>query len=239
MIIALIEDNLLERDSLSSLIVMEFEKVGISIKQFDFFDNGKDFLKTELLYHYDLLFLDIFIHDMSGLDLAQQVRRQNKYIRIVFYSTRNDFAAESYDVGASYYIQKPVTSNDIMRMIERLDIEDYELRRFILLPDHQQVLLRNIIHAEYSNHVIIIHQKSGPNLKTRLALNRFVDMIKEFPFLIACNKGTIVNLYEVAEWNIDFFTMKDGCTITISRRRKKEVENYYRNFLFSLARKNL
>ena len=239
MVIALIDDDPHERNYLSSLILSECKKLGIPIKQFSFFENGNDFLKGKELHQYDLIILDIFIGEMSGIDLAYEIRRQNKYVRIVFCSTSNDFACESYNVGASYYIQKPVTSQDITQMIERLDIEDYELRRFIQLPDQQQVLLRNIVYAEYSNHVITIHKKTGPDTKTRLALNQFIDIIKEFSFFITCNKGTIVNLYEVAEWNSGFFTMKNGVTVTISRRRKKEVECAYRHFLFTLAREVL
>lgn len=239
MVIALIDDDPHERNYLSSLILSECKKLGIPIKQFSFFENGNDFLKGKELHQYDLIILDIFIGEMSGIDLAYEIRRQNKYVRIVFCSTSNDFACESYNVGASYYIQKPVTSQDITQMIERLDIEDYELRRFIQFPDQQQVLLRNIVYAEYSNHVITIHKKTDPDTKTRLALNQFIDIIKEFSFFITCNKGTIVNLYEVAEWNSGFFTMKNGVTVTISRRRKKEVECAYRHFLFTLAREVL
>ncbi len=239
MVIALIDDNPYERDCLSSLVVSEFEKSGIPIKQFDFFENGEDFLKKQELHQYDLIILDIFMGEMSGIDLAHQIRLQNKYVRIVFCSTSNDFACESYNVGASYYIQKPVTSQDIIQMMERLDIEDFELRRFVSLPDQQQVLLRNIIYAEYSNHVITIHKKNEPDLKTRLALNQFTALIKDFPYFMVCNKGTIINLYEVAEWNNDFFTMSNGVTVTISRRRKKQVEKEYRYFLFSSARKEL
>lgn len=239
MVIALIDDNPHERDCLSSLVVSEFEKSGIPIKQLDFFENGEDFLKKQELHQYDLIILDIFMGEMSGIDLAHQIRLQNKYVRIVFCSTSNDFACESYNVGASYYIQKPVTSQDIIQMMERLDIEDFELRRFVSLPDQQQVLLRNIIYAEYSNHVITIHKKNEPALKTRLALNQFTALIKDFPYFMVCNKGTIINLYEVAEWNNDFFTMSNGVTITISRRRQKQVEKEYRYFLFSSARKEL
>lgn len=165
MVIALIDDNPYERDCLSSLVVSEFEKSGIPIKQFDFFENGEDFLKKQELHQYDLIILDIFMGEMSGIDLAHQIRLQNKYVRIVFCSTSNDFACESYNVGASYYIQKPVTSQDIIQMMERLDIEDFELRRFVSLPNQQQVLLRNIIYAEYSNHVITIHKKKRARFK--------------------------------------------------------------------------
>ena len=124
-------------------------------------------------------------------------------------------------------------------MIQRLNIEDYELRRFILLPDQQKILLRNIIYAEYSNHVIIIHRKNGPDLKTRLSLSKFTDLLRDYTYFIACNKGTIVNMYEISEWQPMYFTMSNHDTVVISRRKKNEIEKEYRNFLFTSIRKDL
>lgn len=239
MIIALIDDNPQEQIFITSLLAKEFEKAGIPIKKIDLYTSGKQFWEKAEPQHYDLIILDIVMPGLSGIDLARQIRAQNQYVRIVFCSSSNDFASESYDVGASYYIQKPLSSQDVAQMIERLSIEDFELRKFISLPDQQQVLLRNIIFAEYTNHVITIKQKRAPELKTRLALNQFADLIKDFPFLILCNKGTIVNLYEVTKWNGDHFIMSNHQTITISRRKKNEVEKAYRHFLFTSARKDL
>lgn len=239
MVIALIDDNPYERDCLSSLLRSEFDKARIPIRQFDFFENGEEFLKNQERNQYDLIILDIFMGEVSGIDLAYAIRRKNKFVRIVFCSASNDFASESYHVKASYYIQKPVTARDIVQMIECLDMEDFELRRYISLPDSQQVLLRSIIYAEYSNHVITVHKKKEPDLKTRLALNQFTALLKDFPYFMLCNKGTVINLYEVAEWNSDFFTMSNGDAVPVSRRRKKQVEKEYRQFLFSSVRGEL
>lgn len=239
MIIALIDDNDDERNHISSLIMKEFKNFGIPIKRFDFFKSGEEFLRSWQSSEYDLIILDIFMDEMSGIELALRIRSQNTNVRIVFCSASNDFACESYSVDASYYIQKPVTSENIHCMIQRLNIEDYELRRFILLPDQQKILLRNIIYAEYSNHVIIIHRKNGPDLKTRLSLSKFTDLLRDYTYFIACNKGTIVNMYEISEWQPMYFIMSNHDTVGISRRKKNEIEKEYRNFLFTSIRKDL
>lgn len=239
MVIAFVDDNPHERAYISSLIMNEFEKTDIPIKQIHFFENAEDFLNNHELNQYDLIILDIFMNEISGIELAYKIRKQNPYVRIVFCSTSNDFACESYNVGASFYIQKPVKAENIKKMIERLNIEDYELRRFIELPDKQQIFVREIMYAEYSKHVITIHKKLSKDIKTRLSLNAFTELIKEFSFLISCNQGTIINLYEVKEWTDECFTMKDGTVISISRRKRKVVENAYTHFLFSLTRKEL
>ena len=239
MIIALIDDNDDERNNISSLIMKEFKNFGIPIKRFDFFKSGEEFLRSWQSSEYDLIILDIFMDEMSGIELARRIRSQNTNVRIVFCSTSNDFACESYSVDASYYIQKPVTSEYIRYMIHRLNIEDYEFRRFILLPDQQKVLLRNIIYAEYSNHVITIHRKNGPDLKTRLSLSKFTDLLRDYTYFIACNKGTIVNMYEISEWQPMYFTMSNHDTVVISRRKKNEIEKEYRKFLFTTIRKDL
>ena len=60
---------------------------------------------------------------ISGVDVAKEIRRTDSDVKLVFCSRSNEFAAESYQVNAQYYLVKPATPGSIMNMLRRLDLE--------------------------------------------------------------------------------------------------------------------
>jgi Response regulator of the LytR/AlgR family len=237
--IAFVDDDTLERNKALPILLNGFQSYNIPVQRFDFFENGKSFLDAWKDGTYDLVILDIYMGELSGVDVANKVRERNKDTRIVFCSTSNEFANESYDVNACYYIQKPVTEKAVLQMIARLNIEDFELRRFITLPDGQQLILRNMIYAEYHNHQVEIFTKKGPNITTWISNSVFVDLLSSYDFLLPCNSGSVINLWEVSEMKNDMFIMSDSSCITISRRKKNEVKNLYHAFLLNSVKAHL
>ena len=233
MIIAYVDDDFNERAYALPIFLKGFQDYNIPVHRFDFFDNAAEFLENFRRECYDLVILDIYMGGLSGVEAANAVREYSKDTRIVFCSSSNEFANESYDVNACYYIQKPVTKEAVSAMISRLDIEYYEKRRFIVLPDGQKLTLRSIVYTEYSNHQIRIHTKKGPGLKTWMSHSAFAELLAPYDFMLQCNSGTMINMYEAAEMKGDVFLMNNGDMVSVSRRRKADVKSAYRSFLLS------
>ena len=77
--------------------------------QLDEYASGEAFLKTFRKERYDLLFLDQYMNELSGLATAQEIRRQDPVVPLVFVTTSRDHAVDSYGVRASGYLVKPYT----------------------------------------------------------------------------------------------------------------------------------
>ena len=65
-----------------------------------------------------------------------------------------------------------------------------------------------------------------------MSFGNFLDLISPFSILISCCKGIIVNLYEVINKENNCFILSDNSTIPISRRKIKEINNVYADFVF-------
>lgn len=135
------------------------------------------------------------------LNLRKKIRERNETVRIVFCSTSNEFASDSYEVGATYYLQKPVTFESIERMVKSLNIEEYEKRRFVILPNGQKLVLRDFIYSEYSNHLISIKLKGNRTLKVWMSQANLAGLLSNYSFFVSINTGNIINLYEVSSFN--------------------------------------
>ena len=236
--VAFVDNNQQDMDTLISSIV-KYSNESFDITSYDTYSNGESFLSEFCADKYDIVFLDIFMDNISGVDVAFEIRKTDQNIKVVFCTTSNEFATESYQVDAFYYLVKPFSDSNIKSLIHKLRSIDFELSQFITLPGEIKVYPRNIIYTEYENHKIIIHQKDGNNLCIRMSQHQWEDMICCYSYIVNCFKGVIVNLYEVVSKTDNSFSMSNGETLPISRRNIKEINTTYSDFLFQKLRKDM
>lgn len=230
--IALVDDTPEELEILSDIINNELPHATVFT-----FPSGEDFLNAWNDNSYDLILLDIYMPGMLGVDVARRIRETDGDVRLVFCTTSNEFASESYEVGANYYLQKPVSATSFQRMLKMIRLDDYEENRFIILPDGQKIVLRNITYTEYYNHSIIIHSKKRAGLQTRMSQTEWETLLAEHDFLCSCSKGIVVNFYEVDRVENGMFLLHNGESVPISRRKAKEMAERFAHFRFEQMRK--
>lgn len=73
------------------------------------FENAVDLLASMERENYDLLFLDVLMPGLSGIQAAREIRQKNENIKIVFLTSSPEYAVESYSVQATNYLLKPAT----------------------------------------------------------------------------------------------------------------------------------
>lgn len=230
--VALVDDTLKELQILSDIINEELPEADVLT-----FPNGESFLSDWENNSYDLILLDIYMEELHGIEVARKVRETDDDVRIVFCTTSNEFASESYEVGANYYLQKPVSTTSFQRMLKVIRLADYELNQFITLPDGQKIVLRNITYTEYYNHTIIIHSKKRDDLQTRMSQMEWEALLSEHKFLYNCSKGIVVNFHEVERTEDGMFILHNGDSVPISRRKTKDTLESYAEFRFEKMRR--
>lgn len=233
--IAIVDDELKEREKMMLLLD---DLLGESAV-IDVFADGEAFLNRTKEIGYDLVVLDIFIDESFGIDVAKKLREKNENVRIVFCSTSNEFASESYEVGASYYLRKPFDEQSVKTMLEKIRLADYEEEKSITLPDGQKLIAKNMLYSLYHNHVITVYVKRGEPIQTRLTQTEFEALLSEFPCFCSPSKGIVVNFREVTRKEETFVVLSNGESVPVSRRRNKEFSALYEEFRFDEIRKEL
>lgn len=71
----------------------------------------------------DLLFLDVEMDNMDGMEAARQIREFDGNIMIVFLTGYADYVFDGYSVGALDYILKPVTVQRLMELLHRVRVK--------------------------------------------------------------------------------------------------------------------
>lgn len=235
--ISVIDDNKKDREHLSLMIRISLEKYGFLVSHIKTFESGEAFLKDFDQEKYDLIFLDIYMEGLNGIETARQIREKDTRVKLIFITCTNDFASESYQVRADYYLLKPYNEKELEQAISRLGLNSIEKERTITLPDRQVIWLDSIIYTNFSGHYVTIYLLSGEQIRVRCTQNEWEKCILPFSKFILCTRGIIVNLEEVEKLESDLFIMKNNTYIPISRRKYSEVKQAYSAFLIQKARR--
>ena len=202
-----------------------------------YFQSGEAFLRVWQPGAFELIVLDIFMEKLTGMDVAKEIRKTDSDVRLVFCTTSNEFASESYEVNACYYLHKPFDRDRVKAMLDRIDLAQIEKERTVQLPDGKSVVLRDIIYADYAAHYTTLHCKYDRDIILRANLSEIEALLCAYPYFFIPSKGLIINFHEVAAQNTDTFTMSNGRILPISRRKAKEITDAYSSFLFDKLRK--
>lgn len=67
---------------------------------------------------FDVLFLDVLMPGINGIDAAREIRRYDTAVQIIFVTSSSEFAVQSYVVGAYYYQLKPIWKDRFFRLTD-------------------------------------------------------------------------------------------------------------------------
>lgn len=231
--IAITDDLNSEREKLSSAIVVPFEKVGIGIGNIDEYTSGESLLKQFSAGKYDLIFLDIYMGGMSGVETAKRIRAIDKNVMLVFVTTSNEFASESYAVKANFYLLKPIRSDMIKQLAETIAQQMQSINNIVVLPDSTVIPLSSLVYTSCSGHYVNVYLVGCEPLKIRTTHKIMEETLAKYDGIIPCNKGVLVSLANVARLDGENFYMINGDTVPISRRKMTQIKNDYTRFVLN------
>ena len=97
--------------------------------QVETFQSGCALLaRAEDVGGFDLYILDILMPELSGIDTGRRLRALGKGGEIIYLTSSNDFAADSYDVRAFFYLLKPVNEGKLFQVLDGA-VENLKRRR--------------------------------------------------------------------------------------------------------------
>ena len=111
--IAICDDEVHFMDALCPLLEQWARERGIKLMIHQF-TNGDDLIAAHQSECMDLIFLDIIMPLLSGIDTAREFRNMNQNVPIVFLTSSREFAFNSYEVKAFNYLIKPVDPEKII-----------------------------------------------------------------------------------------------------------------------------
>lgn len=172
----------------------------------------------------DVLFMDIQMNLMTGMEAAARIREIDPRVLIVFVTNLAQYAVEGYSVNAFDFILKPVDYNGFAMKLERIckELNHRNPGNFINVKTKSgrtRLNVADIIYVEVKAHDIIYHT-AKENCVVRGTLKNVTEELGKHYFSL-CNSCYLVNLAHVKKIT-KTVVLSNGEELLVSQGKRKQ-----------------
>lgn len=201
--------------------------------EIDKYSSGIAFLENDNeVTNYDIVFLDVNMDEIDGVETAKRIRIFTDKVFIVFVSAYVNYSLEGYKVDAIRYIIKDEKGfEDSLKECLKAIIQKMKLNQVCKLFRFQEgkvdLDIDKIIYVESNLHKLIFHVNSSE--KKEYTMYDKLDNIYMDDFC-RIHKSYLINFKYVLELKRYYVVLIDGTQLSIAKTRYPDVKNAYINY---------
>lgn len=226
--IALCEDDQLQRELVKNYIDRSLLNRNYEIFEFK---SGE-----ELIANYpqklDILFLDIQMEEINGMDAAKKIRTFDNNVEIIFITGIWDYVQEGYEVRAYRYIIKPIDFNSFKTQLNLCIKEIENQKRPSIVVTYKgevnKIDIGSIVYIETDNRNTLIHTKEK-SYRSNMGISK-LEKYLEGSIFFRCHNSFLINLEYINKIGQDSVFLEEY-EIQVSRHKMKELKIQFTSFL--------
>ena len=229
----LCDDNLVILHKLEQMLTKLFMKNDYAAQIGFKSDNVNDVLAYIKSHKVNVLFLDINLQsNISGIDLAAQIRRIDKEIYIIFTTAHLEYALVAYKVKTFDYIAKPITMERLQETLDRLFVDLYNTPKKYLTLNNKNIINQNDIQYIKKDGMKLIVCTPNKKYETYSSFSKIQNCLPDN--FVRCHKSYIANINNITNIEANTNTIRfENSKCYIGPKYKNnfmEVLNNYGNF---------
>ena len=233
----IVEDELPAREELKYFLNEEKE-----IKLIEEFESPLDTLNFLEKNKIDVVFLDINMPDMNGINLGKIISKIYPEVKIIFITAYKDYAVDAFEVKAFDYLLKPYSEERIRNLLKSLvstkSVDNIlnrntSLKKITINMDEKIYVLSlndvDYIEANEKETLIFANKK---RYVSKIKISKWEEMLEGYNFY-RCHRSYIINLdkiVEIEQWFNSSWIIKlknYSTTIPVSRNNIKELKELF------------
>lgn len=200
-----------------------------------FFTNGDDLINAHRSKCMDLIILDVIMPLLSGIDTAKELRHDDPAVPIIFLTSSKEFAVDSYEVNAFYYLMKPVARKKLFLVMDDfLKTIQSQKNTFTAhtASGFCKIVIDDIDYLEAQNKQVLVHMADGRAIEIREQFSACENVLVADNGFFRCHRSYIVNLNHVEQFTKTEVRTSQNTTIPISRNSYMAFKDAYFNHMF-------
>ena len=198
------------------------------------FDNSKEFsLYYSKKNKADIIFMDIEIDDMSGLDLINKVRVFDDNVIVIFVTSHNTHVTEAFRLGAFQYISKPIVGKLFHRELRRAILSMNKHRKILRIEwqgEDKFIDIQDILYIESLNKKIAIYMEDNNVYEMTKQLSTICKELADYNFGQS-HRSYIINLSKVFSVNANEVKLNNGTTVQVGRKFREEFKTKLNKYI--------
>lgn len=183
---------------------------------------------------FDILFLDVCMKDMDGMELAREIRKFDRKVQIVFLTGKTEYVFAGYEISAVRYLVKPVEENELVKALDAC-LEKLEGSRddYLAIKYHGENLRLSrseIVCIKVDGHYLHM-QTTDRVYEWKASLKEMMDKLDAERFVMA-NRSVVVNLQFVDKITREECILENGEEIAVSRGAYGPLNDAFMKYFF-------
>lgn len=204
----------------------------------DVYNSGEAFLKDFSMHKYDIVFMDIYMDGMSGVDTAKQMRTMDTDAILIFLTSSGEHMPDAFSCHAFDYVIKPTKSARVFQVmddcLEILSKKTGLNNKYIEFIENYQtirVFLRDLVSLSVDNHYVDICTSDGKEYHVKQSFSALTQELTDDNFLLI-NRGILVNLDYVSEIADGECFMTNKSSFSVKVREKSSIQQKWLDYTF-------
>ena len=225
--IAICEDNESDQRILMNAINDWANTLKVSVEILCYPD-AEMFMTTQTNIAFDLIFLDIEMGKMNGIELAEHIRQLDHNVQIVFVTSHSQYALAGYEVNALHYLLKPLSQMKLIPVLDKANLFWRDNKKeTLLIPSkfgQHEISLGSIFYINIDSHIAKIHTDKEI-IESRKTAEEFEKLLPSH--FMRCYRSIIINLLKAESMRKDSVILSNGDKLPVSRNFSKKVNDAY------------
>lgn len=231
--IAIVEDLAQDREHISACLNRYMAEHGLSYQLYTY-ENAEEFVSALNTLTFQIVFMDIYLQDMTGMEAAIYLRRRNRDCKLIFLTISTEHCLEGFRVNACHYLVKPFSEHDFTEAMERCHLQPtYDVPYLDVICDGRELKLNteSIIYLQVQKRNVLI-QTLNQTLTVNGPFHALTKPLLDDKRFLLCIQGILVNMDYISSQEETVFIVKNGDRLPINIRNKRQISQSYRDYIF-------
>ena len=230
--IAIIEDEQVHTDLLSGYLCAWSSEHGQPVSIQEFLSAENFLFVWEETNDFDILFVDIQMKKMNGVEMVRKVRERDEEIAVVFTTGITDYMETGYEVEALHYLVKPISAQKVWQCMDKLLARCHK-EEYVLVHSKDgttRIPVREITYVEARGHSCVIetYTRAGECTQTDVteSISELEERLKNHGFP-RCHRSYLCRIGSIHQIGRTEITCDSGSAIPVSRRMYAEANHAF------------
>ena len=230
--IAIVDDNRQEAGLLMN-ICQTYAAENQTIFDLHYFESGQTLFESFERSLYDIIFLDICMEDMNGIEIAKKIRQQDSAGLLVALTDGTEHMSEAFSFHAFEYMVKPVTRERIYQVLSDAIQTFPSMEHIISFISKRQTVqfpVSDLMYAVSSGHYVDIMSNESGMYRSRMNFNDFLKLLNGESSFLEINRGIVVNLDYVENVDENRCIIQNGSSFPVKVRERASIRQQWQNY---------